>query len=173
MSKKMVTLIGKSLILLTNAVNETVSYLEQYGLDTNVVAVEKDKDGNYFACIVYECNELDKYFRYSVYELDYSDIRESKPSDYRDFADPEDSEEDLTTLKEKIDRENRDMEGRNEIGKIINSLAKELIAPTGDSIDLTEDLMNKYGGKGLNQKTNISPGRPNMNPRRPGMKWDI
>lgn len=173
MSKKMVTLIGKSLILLTNAVNETVIYLEQYGLDTNVVAVEQDKDGNYFACIVYECNELDKYFRYSVYELDYSDIRESKPSDYRDFADPEDSEEDLTTLKEKIDRENRDMEGRNEIGKIINSLAKELIAPTGDSIDLTEDLMNKYGGKGLNQKTNISPDRPNMNPRRPGMKWDI
>lgn len=173
MSKKMVTLIGKSLILLTNAVNETVIYLEQYGLDTNVVAVEQDKDGNYFACIVYECNELDKYFRYSVYELDYSDIRESKPSDYRDFADPEDSEEDLTTLKEKIYRENRDMEGRNEIGKIINSLAKELIAPTGDSIDLTEDLMNKYGGKGLNQKTNISPGRPNMNPRGPGMKWDV
>ena len=173
MSKKMVTLIGKSLILLTNAVNETVSYLEQYGLDTNVVAVEKDKDDSYFACIVYECNELDRYLRYSVYELDYSDIRESKPSDYRDFADPEYSEEDCAVLKEKIDRENMEMQGRNEVGKIINPLAKELIAPTGDSIDLTEDLMNKKGGKGLYEKSNMSPGRPNMNPRRPGMKWDV
>lgn len=173
MSKKMVTLIGKSLILLTNAVNETVSYLEQYGLDTNVVAVEKDKDDSYFACIVYECNELDRYLRYSVYELDYSDIRESKPSDYRDFADPEYSEEDCAVLKEKIDRENMEMQGRNEVGKIINPLAKELIAPTGDSIDLTEDLMNKKGGKGLYEKSNMNPGKPNMNPRRPGMKWDV
>ena len=173
MSKKMVTLIGKSLILLTNAVNETVSYLEQYGLDTNVVAVEKDKDDSYFACIVYECNELDRYLRYSVYELDYSDIRESKPSDYRDFADPEYSEEDCAVLKEKIDRENMEMQGRNEVGKIINPLAKELIAPTGDSIDLTEDLMNKKGGKGLYEKSNMNPGKPNMNPRSPGMKWDV
>ena len=173
MSKKMVTLIGKSIILLTNAVNETVRYLEQYGLDTNVVAVEQDDKGKYFACIVYECNELDRYLRYSVYELDYSDIRESKPSNYKDFVDPEYSEEDAAVLKEKIDRENRDMEGRNETGKVINSLAKELIAPTGDSIDLAEDLMNKNGGTGLYKKPNINPGRPNMSPRRPGMKWDI
>ncbi len=69
--------------------------------------------------------------------------------------------------------ENRDMEGRNETGKVINPLAKELIAPAGDSIDLTEDLMNKKGGKGLYEKSNMSPGKPNMNPRRPGMKWDI
>lgn len=173
MSKRVLTLTCKSIVILTNAINQTTNYLSQYSIDTDNITFGMGENGKYFACLTYECSELDNYFRHSVYELDYSDIRESKPSDYRDFADPEDSEEDLTTLKEKIDRENRDMEGRNEIGKIINSLAKELITPTGNSIDLTEDLMNKYGGKGLNQKTNMSPGRPNMNPRRPGMKWDI
>lgn len=170
MSKKMVTLIGTSLSLLTNAVNETVRYLEQYGLDTNIVAVDKDEDDNYFACIVYKCNELDKFFKYSVYELYYSDIMESEPSDYEDFIDPKFGEEDSGILKEEMNRENRERVSKNEAGKVINSLATS----TGDSIDLTEDLMNKKGGKwGYIKKSNMSPGKPNMNPRRPGMKWYI
>lgn len=173
MSKKMVTITCKSIVLLTNAVNETVRYLEQYGLNTNIVALEQDDKGKYFACIVYECGELEKYFRYSVYELDYSDIRESKLNNYDDFIDPEFGEEDSGILKEELDRENKEKLGKNEAGRVINPLAKELLTTTGNSIDLTEDLMNKKGGNGLYEKSNMSPGKPNMNTRRPGMKWDI
>lgn len=173
MSKKMVTITCKSIVLLTNAINETVRYLEQYGLNTNIVALEQDDKGKYFACIVYECGELEKYFRYSVYELDYSDIRGSRIDDYDDFIDPEYGEEDSGILKEEMDRENKERLGKNEAGRVINPLAKELLTTTGNSIDLTEDLMNKKGGKGLYEKSNMSPGKPNINPRRPGMKWDI
>lgn len=173
MSKKMVTITCKSIVLLTNAINETVRYLEQYGLNTNIVALEQDDKGKYFACIVYECGELEKYFRYSVYELDYSDIRGSRIDDYDDFIDPEYGEEDSGILKEEMDRENKERLGKNEAGRVINPLAKELLTTTGNSIDLTEDLMNKKGGNGLYEKSNMSPGKPNMNLRRPGMKWGI
>lgn len=169
MSKKMITLTCKSIIILTNAVNQTIRYLNQYNKNTNVVAVEQDGNGKYFACLVYECGELEKYFKYSVYELDYSDIRESKPSNYEDFIDPEYGEEDSAIIKEKIDRANREMKGRNEIGKVINALAKELVAPTGDAIDLTEGIMNGMGGNNPYDQLYMSPGRP----RRPDMKWDI
>lgn len=173
MSKRVLTLTCKSIVILTNAINQTTNYLSQYSIDTDNIAFGMGENGKYFACLTYECSELDNYFRHSVYELDYSDIKESKISNYDDFIDPEYGEEDIGILEEEMDRENKEREGKNEAGRVINPLAKELLTSTGNSIDLTENLMNKYGGKGLNQKTNISPGRPNMNPRRPGMKWDI
>ena len=169
MSKRILTITCKSIIILTNAVNKTTSYLNQYGIDTDNIIIGFGENNKYFACLTYECNELERYFRYSVYELDYSDIKEARINNYDDFIDPEYGEEDIEVLEEEMDRENRERAGKNEAGRVINPLAKELVAPTGDAIDLTEGIMNGMGGNSPYDQLNMSPGRP----RRPDMKWDV
>lgn len=143
--------------------------MNQYGIDTDNITIGFGENNKYFACLTYECSELERYFRYSVYELDYSDIKEARINNYDDFIDPEYGEEDIGVLEEEMDRENRERAGKNEAGRVINPLAKELLTSIGDAIDLTEGIMNGMGGNSPYDQLNMNPGRP----RRPDMKWDI
>lgn len=166
MSKRIVTITCNSINILTNAVNQIIDYLDNNDMKSDIISFDHGENDKYFACISYNGGGAKNIFSNSVYDLEYSDIRETKMVDYDDFVDPEYGVDDYGELDELIEKENKRLSGKNDNGQSINKLARNLVSSTGNAIDLTEEIMGKKGSKKFS-------GKPNMNPRRPGMKWDV